>query len=70
MYTEEIEDFIFSHNGTLTRKQFEDIFENSCQITGCLYDDGAKYKYEFWLADKFEPLFFNVVPPLPIEAIC
>lgn len=67
MYTEEIESLIFGNNGVLTKEQFEDIYENSSQLIGCLYSDGAKYRYEFWLSDKIEPLLFNVNPPLPIE---
>lgn len=60
MYTAEVERMIFENNGELTIEQFLDIYDNSPQLQACLYDDNAKYHYEFWFYDKKEPLFFNI----------
>ena len=60
MYSNEILNLIMLQNGVLSASQYVYIYDNTPQLQCIVYDDMSEYKYEMWLIDKKEPIYFNI----------
>lgn len=59
MYSWEIDNLIQRNNGELSLDEFLNVYDNSPQMTGCLYEDNNPFPYCFWL-DNYKDLYFKI----------